>query len=328
MEPPFPIVVGRGRSGTSLLRAILTSHSDMAVPQESHFLVKLGRQRERYERPVGFDQETFTRDLCANWAFRRWGISEAEVHTALASTAPASYPEAVRIIYRHYARLQGKSRYGDKTPIYVLHVAFLAGLFPEAKLVHIIRDGRDVALSYMDARWGPDTVGEAAWYWKRAVQRGRRDGQLLGPERYMEVRYEDLIADPERTTRDVCVFIALGFEESMLHYFEQPDRILAGLPFVDEHLNLRLPPTKGLRDWRQQMPSRDVGVFEVIAGDLLSELGYERTTDRPSLQVRMQARAEWIGVHRERVDRVLRKRFVDGRKKHGPVATRPPRSVR
>lgn len=299
----------------------------MAVPQESHFLVKLGRQRDRYERRDGFDQQAFARDLCANWAFRRWAIPESEVQAALAEGAPASYPDAARAIYRHYARTQGKSRYGDKTPIYVLHVAFLADLFPEAKVIHIIRDGRDVALSYLDARWGPETVGEAAWYWKRAVRKGRRDGQLIGSDQYMEVRYEHLIADPERITRDVCSFVGLGFEDSMLHYFEEPDRILAGLPFVEEHQNLRLPPTKGLRDWRSQMPSDQVAVFEAMAGDLLTELGYERATDTPTMQVRVRAGGEWVSVQRERADRVLRKAFLGGRKKQGPVATRPRRTA-
>lgn len=309
----FPMIVGRGRSGTTLLRAILASHPDLAIPEESHFIAMLRRPR-RYERPDGFAVERFAEDISGVWWMRRWGLSEPEVRAALEAAAPRNCRDAIRALYRLYARREGKGRYGDKTPIYVLHIAFLARLFPEARFVHVIRDGRDVALSFLDASFGPSTIAEAAWSWRRAVRRGRSAGRRLGSGRYLEVRYEELVADPERSTRHVCDFIGLPFEERMLRYFEQGDRLLVGIDNPHEHTSIMLPPTKGLRDWRRQMSKADVSVFEAIAGDLLSELGYERSNGSPSLGTRIHARAEWMDVQRKRAERRLAKLLSAGRR--------------
>jgi hypothetical protein len=243
-------------------------------------------------------------DLARRSGAARLSLDEEEIRAALDLSAPRTYSDAIRALYARYAQRQGKRRYGDKTPIYVLHVAFLAGLFPEAKFVHVIRDGRDVALSYLDASWGPDTVEKAAWYWKRAVRRGRRDGGEIGPARYMEVRYEHLLEDTQAHVRAVCAFIGIDFTPSMLRYYENADALLSGIPPAQvEHQNLRRPPTKGLRDWRHQMSRRDIAVFESIAGDLLSDLGYETVFTRPSLPIRARARIGWTAVHAERAAR-------------------------
>jgi hypothetical protein len=310
--PPFPIIVGRGRSGTTLLQAILTTHPDLAIPPESHLLVTLGRRCPRYERPEGFAMERFAVDFGRHWGFRRWGMPEAEVRAALEASLPGTCADAVRAVYARYAALRGKTRYGDKTPIYVLHIPFLARLFPEARFVHLIRDGRDVALSYLDARFGPRTVGAAAVSWKRFVNQGRRAGRALGPARYLELRYEDLLADLEGQVRRVCGFIGIGYEPSMLRYFEDVNAVVAGTRYETEHRNLRLPPTKGLRDWRRQMSRQDVALFEAIAGDLLFQLGYERAVPRPPLSARVRARAEVAAVLRARLGRAWRKRVRRG----------------
>jgi hypothetical protein len=296
VSPSFPFIVGCGRSGTTLVRAILNAHPEMAVPGESYFVVWLGRQRRRYEVAGGFDQGSFLDDLSGQAWFRRWGLPDDVVRVALADAAPAGFPDAVRALYRAYARQHGKQRYGDKTPIYVLHLPLIASLLPEAAFVHVLRDGRNVALSLLDAGWGPQRWEHAALHWRLQVERGRAAGQVLGANRYYELRYEDLLDDAEGEARTLCRFLDLQFDASMLRYFEGAASLLSAEPYPHEHENLRLPPTKGLRDWRTAVPAREVIQFEALAGDLLTDLGYPRAVPNLPLPARMRAyqvQARW-----------------------------------
>lgn len=277
----FPFFVGCGRSGTTLLRSIFNAHPEMAIPYEAQFVVALGdpAPRARYERTNGFAVDHFVADLSAQFAFRQWRVPEAEVRRNLTDPPPTSYADAIRSVYATYARQHSKLRYGDKTATNVLSIAMLAELFPEARFVHVLRDGRDVALSWLDTGWdfGPQTIEEAALYWRYHVQRGRRVGGMI-PNRYCEVRYEALVADPVETLRQLCPLLDIGFHPAMLEYCRNAQELLETMPRPERHKSLLLPVTRGLRDWRREMDAGGVASFEEIAGDLLEELGYELTS--------------------------------------------------
>lgn len=300
----FPFFLGAPRSGTTLFRAIFDYHPDMAVPDESNFVPVLGRSRNRYERPYGFAASALLNDLFRQRSFRRWGLSQDRVREAFDTHPPADYPDAVRALFGLYAEAQGKSRYADKTPQYVMSIPLLAELFPEAKFIHIIRDGRDVALSALDVDFGPRGIGSAALSWKDFVGEGRQAGERLGT-RYCEVRYEEILESPESTLASLCEFIDLAFDPAMLRYFERSEKIAAPAAWSRRHV--LLPPTKGLRDWRTQMPPRDVGIFESLAGDLLEELGYERAAQGSSARVRLRSRGAVLGRSLRRLGRSARK---------------------
>jgi hypothetical protein len=290
----FPFFLGAGRSGTTLLRAMFDSHPDMAIPNESGFIVRLARERRHYETSDGFDVDAFTRDFSTHVRFRPWDLTGDEVREALGN-AVADFSDAIRRLYHFYARREGKGRYGDKTPSYVMHLPLLAQLFPEARFVHIIRDGRDVALSHLDIEgWGPQSLDEAALHWKRQVLRGSSDGPGLGADRYREIRYEQLVDDPETTLVNVCEFVHLPYDVAMLRYFERAEQVAGATPHFR---NIYRPPTKGLRDWRQQMTDEDVMRFESVAGDLLARLGYETGGKESS---RLQAWSWRLRVKRQR----------------------------
>jgi hypothetical protein len=288
-HPPFPFVVGCGRSGTTLMRALLDAHPGLAVPFESYFPVWFARHRARYERPDGFAVERFVDDVVAHESFRRWGLDAGEVRAAVRAAAPSSYPDAVRAYYAAYARAHGKARYGDKTPLFVLHLPLLAELFPEAVFVHMVRDGRNVVLSRVETAWGTNRFDFETLQWRSQVERGRADGSARGPDRYLEIRYEDLVADPEATARRVCALAALDFDPAMLTYYEHAETILDHQPFPEEHRNLARPPTAGLRDWSTELTPDRVELFEQLAGDTLTRFGYSRTTAHARLGVRARA---------------------------------------
>jgi len=264
---PFLFVVGCERSGTTLLRAMLDSHRDLAVPPESYFLIPL------LQEP--YSSAGFLSLLADHRRFVRWGLPLGDVAEALDRDRPGDLAGAVRVLYRTFAASCGKTRWGDKSPGYVRHIRALAQLLSEAHFVHIIRDGRDVALSWLDAPFGPESVTDAAVRWRKDVRAGRRAGRRDASERYMEVKYENLVADPKRVLAEICGFVDLPFDSAMLDYTAGVERVIAATLEPESHKRLRRPPTPGLRDWRREMDEDDVREFREVAGDMLSKLGYD-----------------------------------------------------
>lgn len=287
----FPIIVGSGRSGTTLLRTILNAHPELAVANEPQFMGSVARQRNRLESD-GLDVPAFLRVVYGNANFERLGLDHTTVELALRETDPGTLADAIRCVFAVFAEREGKNLYGDKTPGYVVQMPVLSDMFPEAQFIHLIRDGRDVALSYIERPWGPSTVGESALYWRSRVGRGRAAGNKLGSRRYLEARYEDLVADPETTIRRICEFLTLDFAPKMLEYQNDAEKFIADSHQPEAFTALTRPPTSGLRDWSTSMDPTDVELFETIAGGLLSDLGYSRRSTDPDISTRVRARWE------------------------------------
>ncbi len=287
----FPVFVGSGRSGTTLLRTIFDAHPDLAMAHEPQFMGSVVRKAQRFAA-VPFPVTDFIDAIYRNPNFRRLELDRDVVTTALENSPPDSLPGAVRGVFAVYAEQQGKSRYGDKTPGYVIQIPELAALFPEIRFVHVIRDGRNVALSYLERPFGPSTIAEGALYWRSRVQRGRSAGAGLGTERYAEVRYEDLVTHPEREVKRLCDFLSMEWHPDMLRYHESAASFIAKSHEPDAFRGVAKPPTTGMRDWSDLMSERDVALFEAIAGDLLSDLGYAVRNERTDWRTRGRALAE------------------------------------
>jgi hypothetical protein len=221
--------------------------------------------------------------------FPAWGMSEAELRPRLRECAPATVADAVRVMFQMRATAAGKPRYGDKSPPYVMRLPLLAPAFPEGRFIHLVRDGRDVALAFMDADFGPESAAHLALHWRLRVERGRQAGASLGPARYLEVHYEELVAQPEPVLRTICEFIELDYDDSMLGYQKRVDEIVQFDPEPWNHRNLEKPPTVGLRDWRTQMSPRDVARFELLAGPTLRKFSYVLSDVSPTARDRYDA---------------------------------------
>ena len=289
---PF-FIVGSARSGTTLLRLMLNAHPDVAVPPESRFITEL--------HPGGgkVQVDTFLTALAAHKRFQTWDLPIAVVAEELRSTAgdakEVGYAEAIAAPFRAYARVGGKTRWGDKTPRYVEHLELLSSLFPTARFIHLIRDGRNVALSYANVPFGPKTVGKAAALWSKRVCAGYQVGRALLRDRYLEVLYEDLVEDAEGETKDICHFIGLDFDPGMLDYTERArGSVLPRASMYNPHVKRK--PTANVRSWQDSMPSEQVEVFEAVAGDTLSLIGYERRFPNPSAKARTVARLSVAGL--------------------------------
>ena len=273
--PPV-LVLGVRRSGTTLLRVMLDRHSELAVPDESYFVPQLADRHFRHVEP-----DEFVDDLRRIDTLAEWNVPLDKVRARLTERMPIG--AAIATVYAVYATERGKARWGDKTPMYMQNLRLLARLFPDALFVHLIRDGRDAALSFLAMPKGlmtetwmqPRDTAAFACQWRTEVKAARRLGRRVGAERYLEVRYEDLVRDVESVLRRISEFTRLPYEPAMADYAGNVD--VSAKPHQQ---SLRHPLTAGLRDWRVQMSPEDVGAFEQVAADLLDELGYE-THERP-----------------------------------------------
>jgi hypothetical protein len=269
MDPPV-IILGVGRSGTTLLRVMLDRSSQIAIPYESFFVTPLAHRHGA--RPKLDD---FLDDLGRFYQLYEWGIAPEDVRPKLREGMTTG--EAIAAVFEVYAEHEGKPRWGDKTPLYMQHLPLLAQLFPDALWVHLVRDGRDAALSFLELPEGfsgktwaqPRTAAQFAARWRTEILSARRLGAHVGG-RYLELRYEDLVTEPERELRRVCEHASLAWEPSMLEHADVPE--VSSMP---EHRNIAQPPTPRLRDWRNQMSRDDALAFEQVAGDVLRSAGYE-----------------------------------------------------
>ncbi len=276
-------VVGCPRSGTMLLRDLLRAHPRLTLPPESHFIPSFyrGYGDPRSEREA---VELARRILNLEW-IRLWDVSV----DAAAFARDRSFQRVVCRLYEAWARQEGKPRWGDKTPHYVTDIDALLDIFPSAKIIHIIRDGRDVALSWLNSRLEPRNLYTAATLWKQYVTGGRIAGAALADTTYLEVRYESLLGQPAETMRAVCAFIGEPFTEAMLEPNSLPTISREGIFSKREEVLAQPPATidkTNVEKWRTAMSSSDREIFESVAGDLLAALGYEtegraRRIDKP-----------------------------------------------
>jgi len=288
IEPaPMPFIVGVGRSGTTLLRLLLDGHPDLAVTPETHWLV--GAINKLLVNPC--NPEDVKNYILNHTYWPDMGITNIELSRIFADYDKTHPVKIFRTIYQKYAKRLGKKRIGDKTPIHNLAMCEIAEMFPEAYFIHIIRDGRDVAVSYRDLWFGPGKdVKAAATMWVERIQKARQQSQFL--PHYKEVRYEELVLSPVSVLKEISKFIDLPYNPVQLEYHKHANERLAEFQGISHNgsfvtMNERRelfkftshPPDKSrIGRWSSQMSSEDVQNYESIAGQLLSELGYPLAT--------------------------------------------------
>jgi hypothetical protein len=292
-ESPAPFIVGMTRSGTTLLRLMLDSHPELAIPPETHFLPEViaafKEGRSSPEQVVEVMKEN-----------RRWPdfeIAPEAMLERLRAVAPLEAPgDAFRAFYGYYAEREGKPRWGDKTPGYATKMRRIWRALPEARFIHMIRDGRDVAVSLARRQSGLSTK-EVANRWSHRIRKTRNLASIL--PHYMELHYEDLVTDPEEVLRRVSAFVELDYDPAMLSYHQRSQERLRELerPLRAEdgkrgltaesrlkaHARTAEPPRPDrVGAWREELAPEDVAIFEKRAGKLLEELGYDRAPSQGS----------------------------------------------
>ncbi|HSB62038.1 MAG TPA: sulfotransferase [Vicinamibacteria bacterium] len=280
-------MVGSPRSGTTLLRLMLDAHPLLAIPPETGF-VPAAAALPREGEPAR------TSLLALIHGFETWPdfhIPADALAARFAAIPSFTVPEGLRAFYALYAARFSKPRWGDKTPDHGRHIPTIRELLPEARFIHLIRDGRDVALSLRPLWFAPGRdMTTLARSWAERVRTARAGA--AGHPAYLEVRYEELVASPEAVLRRIAAFLDLEFDSAMLAHHRRAGARLdehearthpdgrTWLTWEQRQAQLwrarhPLDPDRAGR-WRLEMSAAERAEFEAAAGDLLDELGYAR----------------------------------------------------
>ena len=283
-DPPGIVIGGVPRSGTTLLRLMLDSHPLLAIPPETHFLREMAVSGDlsKLSRTEVFEAIVGT---------RRWndfGISRCSLKDALDSCYPFSVSEGIKSFYRLYTIKLGKIRWGDKTPEYGLILDNISKLLPDSRIIHIVRDGRDVYLSQRSTWFGQHVdIRKHSFYWRNYVNLVEKHGDRC--DHFLRIHFEDLVKNPEFVLRNVCEFCDLDFTKDLLRYHKRSGQRLSELKdyctrsgrkillrdrIAIHELTSSPPVLSRVARWRSEMSREDVQEYVSIAFDTLFRMGY------------------------------------------------------
>jgi len=270
LRPVF--IGGCGRSGTTLLGAMLGSHPKCLTTPEAKFNT-FGYLKSRHEGGKVDLQEALAK-IRTHWSSHTFGVN-LDLDEFLGSQPCGSYADLVLWIVEQYGRKMGKPQpaiWIDHTPSNISYANLLFELYPNAKLIHLVRDGRAVAASVMKLDWGPNTVDNSAQWWVHEVANGFAAELHQGPERVMRVRYEDLVNEPVSALQKISTFLDLDYVEDMVNGvgFRVPAFASQGHTRIGSR-----PDASRIGGWRSELSARQIEIIEHIAGNLLLCLGYD-----------------------------------------------------
>lgn len=280
---PVPFIVGVGRSGNTLLRYMLDSHPKLAIPPETDFLPMLMQLPSK-------NVAIFYNAITHHWRWNDCHIDKKIFLSEILKIKKFDIAYGIRTFYRLYADRFNKPRWGDKTPYYLNTMNLIQDYLPEARFIHIIRDGRDAAMSIKNLWFGPNTIAEAAEFWKKSLLAARKQSKLL--KFYLEVHYEDLIRYPENTLKKICDFIEIPWNKEMLSFYDRTQGRIKEVvtDFYDQNneliasveqrhsihaLTMKPPQISRIGRWKAEMSTEEAQLFKKIAGDALLMFGYE-----------------------------------------------------
>lgn len=283
------IILGHGSSGTSILATLLREYLHISFGTESQFIVRFSKMlpcfgdlshRRNLRRLV----EAISQERWFSRCRKKWGFElniDQVVGDVQGNLESPDYRQVLDAIFLQLARHNGLApRWGDKTPEYVNHLDCIGRLFPDAKFIHLIRDGRDVALSVMGRYWGPKNIYTAAHQWRYAIDQVDRFSQSLRAGQFLEMTYEEFLSEPVRSF------------ERLIEFLEIDD---AGGELIN-HIRRRVPMdlmADNHNKWRLDWSDRQRAQFERIAGYALRRHGYDTAYSGPSAPSHMWQHVYW-----------------------------------
>ncbi|MEV1021669.1 sulfotransferase [Streptomyces sp. NPDC050264] len=277
LDPVRPVfVVGCPRSGTTLLQLMLHAHPRIALPPETRFVLPAYRER------LGFGdlREQGNRAALGAWITRReatrfheLGLAADAVERAV-TEAPPTLGSALGAVLRAYAQEHGKVRWGDKRPAYALHVGEILRLFPDAQFVHVVRDGRDCVGSLLRMPWWHSGFHEAVATWAQVMDVADTWSGVLGGARWHEVRFEDLVADPEAQLRGICAFLGEAYVPEMSEPYRLAGVAVPARKTWHAHTRGELDVSRA-GTWTTRLTPDQIRLCDAALGRRLVSRGYE-----------------------------------------------------
>lgn len=288
MESETPVfVLGNPRSGTTLLRLLIASHPDFAIPPECGFAVWLRSQgwswRAEYNNESGeIDRFLVALNDCRK--YETWDLSDEKIVEQIQLRQPQNYSELVTCVYLAYvSEYKPTARFwGDKNNFHMVHVNDISGMFPQCRFVHIVRDVRDIACSYRELATLetnspyrpnlPSSVESIASQWNENIGAVGSSFEKVPTRQRCSVRYEDLVNNPKATLTRLCEFLEVPFNEEMLEFHRlnlEPDNTM-------DWKKLTRKPVSGnqVGRFRRLLSPDEIKYFQTHCHQHLEKYGY------------------------------------------------------
>lgn len=274
---PF-FIVSSGRSGTTLLSIILTKNSEISIPPESQFMHKALRKFKSY-RYLGWEElvKIILGELENKSAFQRWDLNLAPIHKKLQKLPKSkrSLSKIIDEIYLHFLKnnFPNASIWGDQSPLYTYYINRIHKIFPNAKYIHLVRDGRAVVNSMLNRNYLNATIKKACKRWNTSISKINIFKNKISNFKLTRIKYENLVRDPKIITKKICKFLGIKFEKSMLKTNENIKDY--GKKILSHHENLKKPINDdSVNRWKEELSKKQKKIVYNKLEDNLQMLGY------------------------------------------------------
>lgn len=283
-------IIGNPRSGTSLLRIMLNCHSEITAPPECGFLQWWFSKYKKWDKNSNTQNqvEDFINDLKTSKKIEDWKLDFENLKRLILKEKPESYSHLGELVYYSYALQKGKNPkiIADKNNYYINHLHDLIKIWSDAKIIFMVRDGRDVACSYINLRKVnttspykpklPTDVSDIAKDWADNNKNAYDFTKKLPKDKHTLIKYEDLILHPDQTLKNVCSFLNIEFEKAMFEYY------IHNAKYKDEPIStidwkrktLEKPDKTNIGKYKNELNKQQIQEFNNIAREMLETFSY------------------------------------------------------
>ncbi len=275
----YVAIVGVGRSGTTLLMSMLNAHPEIVFPPEFHFI-----NQHLAQKPKASLDEAVIR-LQTDVRFQRLQVDLEDVIRPFRDKRPFSMPELYKAILHYYATQQDAKIIGDKAPKYVEYLPTIKQIFPNAKVIHLIRDPRDVYLSRTKADWSSQRADILQYLAYRAqYELGCHQGGKLFGNNYLAIQYENLLLQPETELQKMCQWLQISFTQEMLQFSDSAQKLVASdeMAWKKEVLGPLL--TNNMNKWERALTPEKIGRIEAACTPTFQDGLYAKAYPQRTIQ--------------------------------------------
>jgi hypothetical protein len=280
---PFFFILGRPRTGTTLIRSLLDAHPNVIIPWECQFILNLYPKYGKLEHWNAETLEDFHADLLDQWQFRTWNLDHEKLKAdLLANEGNVSYAYLCQLVYMNQISFYPKQTIrmiGDKNPGYSIYPDRLKKIYPDAKFIYIHRDYRDNFHSIKNVDFELPIVSVVVYKWKYFYKQALLASKKY-PGSFAFIRYEDLVSEPEARFREICEFLDIPYVPECFDFYKMKHKAEETYPVTilkKHHKSLFNPVnTSRIGLWKNSMSDRQVKIADLVAGKYAEQAGYER----------------------------------------------------
>ncbi len=283
MDVPF-FILGNPRSGTSLFRMMLNSHAEVTVPPECGFVQWWYNKYKNWslnDTSSSKRIEEYVTDILSSKKIEDWGLDKEQLIALIQEKKPTNYQELSLVIYRSYNNNK-EGLIGDKNNYFIHHLDEINLIFPKAKYIHLIRDGRDVACSYLALNklktksvYVPKVANSITDIAKEWSENTEEIEAFLENENSLLIRYEDLLTNTQKTLQLVCDFLVIEFDGNMLNYYKEKHHDEPASTMDWKLKTLEKVDSTNFNKYKKLLSKGEIALFEGIANTQLKKFGYE-----------------------------------------------------